>query len=372
MSHSKVIINLIQDLATPHNNVLIEHFIGREDVEIKLWYAQAQEKNRYQWNTDISQQHCPATIYGNGVNFDFLRYCLAHRDERFVIVGWMNSNTRLLHLLFTLLRRPFNHWTDMPSRADNGMPLRKRTLRWLAYRLLRYSRSRVFGVGITTVEFLRALGFPEHRLFSLPIFVSVDEDIMDYQARREEMHRRYMVPRGGFLLSAGSRLIFSKGYDLLIKAIADLPDALRHTIKLVIVGSGEESVSLQGQIKALGLQDTVQIENWLDIADFKALIANSAIFIHPSRFDSYGGTTLGMALGVPVIGSTGAGAAVDRIEHGVNGLLYDATDTKALAGHIAALLEDSDLRQRIGHAGRETALHWHPSRGVEILLQYSI
>lgn len=120
----------------------------------------------------------------------------------------------------------------------------------------------------------------------------------------------------------------------------------------------------------LNLVEQIVMEKWLAIDDFKALIANSDVFIHPARFDSYGGTTLGMALGVPVIGSTGAGAAVDRIEHGVNGFLYEATDTQALARIIRQLLTDPELRRRLGEAGRETALRWHPIRGVDILVQH--
>jgi phosphatidylinositol alpha 1,6-mannosyltransferase len=116
----------------------------------------------------------------------------------------------------------------------------------------------------------------------------------------------------------------------------------------------------------------IKFTGWLDIQEFKEIIANADIFIHPARFDSYGGTTLGMALGVPVIGSMGAGAAVDRIKHGVNGFLYEPTDTKALSIYIARLLQFAELRHRIGEAGRQTAMQWHPSRGVDIITEHSI
>jgi glycosyltransferase involved in cell wall biosynthesis len=372
MATKKIIINLIQDLATPHNNVLIEQFVGRDDVEIKLWYAKPKDVERYQWNLDISQQHIPAKFYGEKLNLSFLRYCLTHKFERFVIVGWMNSNTRLLHLLFFLLRRQFNHWTDLPNPKLDGMQITKKFMRWAVYKLLRYSRCKVFGVGKITLDCFRTWSFPEHMLINLPIFVTLDDNISVYREQRSVLFERYSVPAGGFLLSAGSRLIHEKGYDLLIGSIRELTPELRNNLRLVIVGSGEESAALKSQIYTLGLQDTIRLESWLNINDFKALIANSHIFIHPARFDSFGGTTLGMALGVPVIGTTGAGAAIDRIEHGINGFLYEATDIHSLAGYITRLLTDYDLRQRMGSAGRQTALNWHPSRGVDILLRNSI
>ncbi len=368
----KIIINLIQDLATPHNNVFIEQFLGRADVDLKLWYARAEDFGYYQWKRDISNQHITSTAYGSNLNLSFLRYCMLRKNERFVIVGWMNINTRILHLLFFLFRRTYNHWTDRPNPHQEGMTIKQKALRWASYRLLRFSRCSVFGVGKTTVDCFRNWGFPDRMLTNLPIFVSVDDDISAYRARRVELHTLYDVPSGGGLLVAGSRLIFEKGYDLLIQAIAEFPQDLRRKTKLVIVGSGEESNALKQQIASLNLQDSVCIEDWLDIEAFKALIANSDIFVHPARFDAYGGTILAMALGVAVIGSTGAGAAVDRIIPDVNGLLYEATDIQALACAITQLLDDDELRLRLAAAGRRTALKWHPRRGVDILMEHSI
>lgn len=372
MQIQKTVINLIQDLATPHNNVLIEQFRDRPDVEVKLWYALAQDSKRYQWRTDISDEHFPATIYGSGINGAFLRYCLSHPQEKFVIVGWMNTNTRLLHLLFFLLRRPYNHWTDLPNPKTQGMNLKQKWQRWAAYWLLKYSRCKIFGVGKVTIDCFRDWGFSVQRMVNLPIFVTVEEDFAAYQAQRNDLLARYGVVPGGFLISGGSRLIREKGYDLLIRAVALLPDEIRAVLKVVIVGSGDALADLEQLVVDLNLASCVVLEKWLAIGDFKALIANSDVFSHPARFDSYGGTTLGMALGVPVIGSTGAGAAVDRIEQGVNGFLYEAEDIHALADAVVRLYRDPDLKQRMGRAARETALQWHPKRGVKILLENAI
>jgi len=255
MAIKKITINIIQDLATPHNNVLIEQFVGRNDVEVKLWYLKPRDEGRYQWANDISQQHAPAQFYGESLNIDFLRHCITHKDERFVVAGWMNINTRLLHLLFFLLRRPFNHWTDLPNPKQKTLALKKKFMRWLGYKLLRYSRCKIFAVGKITMDFFHNLGFPEHMLVNLPIFVAVNEDIQAYRGRYAEQLKRYAVPEDGFLLSAGSRLIFEKGYDLLIRSVAELTPALRNKVRLVVVGSGEESAALKREIDELQLQN---------------------------------------------------------------------------------------------------------------------
>ena len=369
---TKLVINLIQDIATPHNNVLIQQFVGRKDVEIKIWYATDEDQKRYQWKENLTHTHLTASVYGRSFNIEFIRYCMAKKEERFIIVGWANANTRLLHIIFFLLRRPFNHWTDLPDPKQKSMSWLQKALRIFAYKLLRHSRCKVFAVGKSSIDCFKRWGFPDHMLENLPIFVSTDDPLEVYRQLRPKFDVQYNVQTNGFLISAGSRLVHDKGYDLLLDAIAIIPKELRLRLKVVIVGNGEEAEKLKRQIDNLNLKDCVLMEPWLDISDFKALIANSDVFVHPARFDSYGGSALGMALGVPVVGSTGAGAAVDRIEHAVNGFLYDVTDTKALAGYITQLLSNPELRRRIGNAGRQTALQWPPSRGVDIVVRHSI
>ena len=108
-------INLVQDIATPHNNVLISSFLGRQDVSLKLWYAEESNFKRYPWSSNITHEYLPASIYGRNLNWRFIVNCLLKKDEVFLIVGWMNINTILLHLIFFVTRRRFNHWTDLPN-----------------------------------------------------------------------------------------------------------------------------------------------------------------------------------------------------------------------------------------------------------------
>ena len=366
------IINIIQDLATPHNNVLIEQLKARKDVQLNLWYVQEMDHSRYQWKNDITHEHVQAQLYGSKFNWRFLAYCLTHPEEIFFIVGWMNINTRILHLVFFLLRRPYNHWTDLPKPKSRKIMVKEQILRWMAYQILRFSRSKIFCVGQVTIDRFRSWGFPESKLVNLPIFVTVDEDIEGHRRRRQEFFSRYGLADNGFLVSSGSRLIYEKGYDLLIQAVSLLPSEIRSDLKVVIVGSGDELANLENSVAKLGLGDCVVFEKWLAIEDFKGLIANSEVFVHPARFDAFGGTIFAMALGVPVIGSSGAAAAVDRIEHGCNGILYDAEDTKALADAISKLYREPDLKRSMAQSARNTAVNWHPRRGAEILVDNAI
>jgi glycosyltransferase involved in cell wall biosynthesis len=366
----KKIINLIQDNSTPHNNVLIAAFNDCHEAQIKLWYAMEMDKGMLQGNTNILHEKFSTEIYGNSLNWRFLKYCFSHPEEKFVIVGWRNINTRLIYVLFFLLRRPFNHWTDLPNPKLRG--IKHKCLRWFAYKLLKYSNSKIFGVGEITLNKFRILGFSAKRLVNLPIFVAVDEDLPAYHAKLSKLREQYAINPQSFLISAGSRLIHEKGYDILIKAIRLLDSSIRQNIKVVIVGRGECLPKLERLVIDLNLSEQIVMEGWLHIDDFKTLIANSDIFIHPSRFDAYGGTILGMALGVAVIGSNSAGAAIDRIDHGRNGFLYDAEDTQSLANFITFLYQNPEFKRRMGVESYKTASQWPPRRGLDIILDNAI
>lgn len=366
-------INLIQDLPTPHNNVLIGAFKkAAAPACLNLWYAREGNTTRYKWTKNLAHEHFEAQIYGDSLNWGFLRYCLSHRAERYVIVGWANANTRLLHLLFFLLRRPYNHWTDLLSVESETPTAFKRFVRWAAYGLLRYSKATILCVGVTTLEYFRKRRFPESRLVNLPIFVECDENLAAFHALGEAVFKTHGISGDEFVITAGSRVVREKGFDLLIKAVSHIDSGIRDKMKLMIVGSGPARPELEAMVAELGLNKITRLIDWLDVNDFKALIANSHVFIHPARADSYGGTALGMALGVPVIGSRGAGAAVDRIVHGENGFLYEPEDTRQLAKLIERLYHRPEERLQMAAAALQTAKSWPPERGVDILMRQTI
>lgn len=107
-----MIVNLIQDVPTPHNNFLIKKLINKK-IRLNLWYA-SNESKLYGWKENLSNEHCKSKIYGNKLNIFFLLQCLFSSNKKFILVGWQNINTKFLHLLFFIFRKKYNHWTDLP------------------------------------------------------------------------------------------------------------------------------------------------------------------------------------------------------------------------------------------------------------------
>jgi glycosyltransferase involved in cell wall biosynthesis len=87
------------------------------------------------------------------------------------------------------------------------------------------------------------------------------------------------------------------------------------------------------------------------------------VVVHASRLPEPFGQVVveGMAAGLPVVAAVPGGPA-EIVDDGVNGLLYPAGDTVALARALRTLADDRDLRGRLGRAARRRAQDFSAAR----------
>lgn len=91
--------------------------------------------------------------------------------------------------------------------------------------------------------------------------------------------------------------------------------------------------------------------------DVEQVYAAADVMVCASDFESYGIANLeAMACAKPVV-STRRGGPSETIVDGETGFLVDAGDAGELATHVIRLLRDSELRQRVGQAGRNHILN---------------
>lgn len=92
-------------------------------------------------------------------------------------------------------------------------------------------------------------------------------------------------------------------------------------------------------------------------SDLVSHFYDSDIFVFPSLFtEGFGLPPVeAMAAGTAVIG-TRSGAIPETVQHGVTGLLVEKNDPVGLADAMLRLLKDSQLREKMGRAGRNRAL----------------
>lgn len=168
------------------------------------------------------------------------------------------------------------------------------------------------------------------------------------------------------LLSVG-RLVQRKGLDVAVRAVADLRN--RHpNIRYLIGGRGPERPHLQHLARDLGVTDIVHFLDRVPATELPDLYRQAHVFVLPLREESLADSIEGFgmvfleaaATAVPsVAGRTGG--AVEAVRDGETGLLIPPANQDALVRAVERLIQDEDLRQRLGRNGRrwvEEEMNW--------------
>jgi glycosyltransferase involved in cell wall biosynthesis len=159
------------------------------------------------------------------------------------------------------------------------------------------------------------------------------------------------VPPGRFAIGAVGRLSAEKGFDVLIRSVAQLLKA-GLDVELLLAGEGEEMPRLRSLIAELGVEGRVRLLGY--VSDTRELYEALDVFALSSYREGLPNVLLeAMALEVPVIATRIAG--VPRlVRDGENGLLVEPGSVSALACALARLRDDTTLRARLGRAACQT------------------
>jgi glycosyltransferase involved in cell wall biosynthesis len=150
-------------------------------------------------------------------------------------------------------------------------------------------------------------------------------------------------------LVAVGRLVHQKGFDLLLRAFAEI--ATEHPEwTLTIWGEGEERGRLEALCAQLALLEQVQLPGLTELPG--QWVEEAEVFVLSSRFESFGNVvTEAMVAGLPVVAFECPWGPGDIIRDGEDGLLVPPEDVGALAAAMRRLIVDPELRRRLGEAG---------------------
>jgi GalNAc-alpha-(1->4)-GalNAc-alpha-(1->3)-diNAcBac-PP-undecaprenol alpha-1,4-N-acetyl-D-galactosaminyltransferase len=169
-------------------------------------------------------------------------------------------------------------------------------------------------------------------------------------------------PPQPFILGAG-RLVHQKGFDILIRAFgAVAPDAPQ--LQLVIAGEGPEAQRLRELAAGLGLGSRVTFLG--NVRNLSALMRHAVAFVLSSRYEGFPNVLLeALACGLPIVATDCPEGPREILAHGQYGLLVPCNDAAALAGAIARLMADAQLRQRLSALGPIATAPYEKCRVVD-------
>ena len=158
-------------------------------------------------------------------------------------------------------------------------------------------------------------------------------------------------PSGGpvRLLFVG-RVVFQKGLDVLLRALAALPAGLAW--ELEIIGDGEQRATLTAEAARLDLAERITFAGWCDRAGIAERYRAADVFVFPSRDEGMPNVVLeAMASGLPIVATAIAGSE-DLVREGENGHLVPPDDAASLTAALARLLADPAGCRALGRASR--------------------
>jgi glycosyltransferase involved in cell wall biosynthesis len=151
-----------------------------------------------------------------------------------------------------------------------------------------------------------------------------------------------------------ARLAVTKGLSYLLEAIAEI-QATSPEVQFRVHGDGELRDELLAQADALGLDGHAIFPGpFVTREDLARIMAGTDIFVLSSILEGQPLALVeAMAYGCPIV-ATEVGGIPELISHGVNGLLCPPGDAGCLARQILALINDPQLRARLGSSARDS------------------
>ena len=168
-----------------------------------------------------------------------------------------------------------------------------------------------------------------------------------------------------YLISVG-RLVKRKGFDFLIKSLAELNNKKVHVL---IIGDGPEKDNLIRLSKKLNIENKVHLLGYQTEEKKFQYLSNSDIYVLSSIHEGFGVVLQeAMQVGLPII-STDEGGQVDLVQEDKNGFLVKYQNTKELKEKINILITDKDKMKSISNNNIKKVSQYKTSKIVKEYLE---
>jgi len=175
---------------------------------------------------------------------------------------------------------------------------------------------------------------------------TADTVMFDHRKRDIGLRRRLGVPDAAVLVLHVGRLAKEKNIEVLAEAWKRARAELGSRVAFLFAGDGPVA-----QRYAREMPWAIQL-GFLDVAALAVLYASADLCVLPSRTETCGLVALeAMASGLPVIAAD-AGGFRENVTSWVNGFLVSPEDARGFASAISQLVQDSELRHRMGAEAR--------------------
>lgn len=204
---------------------------------------------------------------------------------------------------------------------------------------------------MTTQATAAGIGQPEQFITA---YSAIEED--DFlepisQERKEDFRSKYGIPKNAIVLVTIARLFMLKGHKYIIESAKTLSEKFPVALWL-FVGDGNLAVRFKKQVHQLGLAKKIKFTGLLPPSQIPLAIASSDILVHCSLREGLARTLpQAMLCAKPAVSFDIDGAR--EVVNENTGCLVEPENIEQLTRTCAELIQNEELRDRLGKAGRK-------------------
>ena len=215
------------------------------------------------------------------------------------------------------------------SVAQNALRLPDKVLPMLASLFYRLADKIILVSKDTAEHFQKATNLPENKI--KVIYNPVVSRKMIEQSHTPPGHDWFDRPNSTLLLSAG-RLTAQKDFATLLRAFSLVRTSLP-SVKLIILGEGEERSKLEQLSRELKIEKDVQLPGY--VLNPFTYMAHADLFVLSSRWEGFANVLVeAMACGTPVVSTDCPSGPAEILQNGKYGELVPVNNPSALAEAI--------------------------------------
>jgi glycosyltransferase involved in cell wall biosynthesis len=245
-------------------------------------------------------------------------------------------------------------FTDHHSRPAGYLPVRAPLMKRGVARLINGPLSKVVCVSNYGYQCMTSYDLLPLSRFEM-IYNGVDLSRVSNDPQRGiDFRKRYSIPPERAIVAQVSWIIPEKGITDFLET-ARLVIAQNRNVQFVLVGDGAYREQYMKDAVAMGLGDHITWTGTVRDPFGEGVFDAADVVCQFSRWEEVFGWMIAeaMAHGKPVV-ATRVGGIPELITDMVSGYLVDRGDHQGMSERVLKLLDDPELRARMGQAGRET------------------
>jgi len=197
---------------------------------------------------------------------------------------------------------------------------------------------------------------PDKRTY---IYDGIELQNLDLHADGSGFRRQHRIPEDAFVVGLVGLLMPWKGQRLFVDAARRLISHMPEAVFALVGGTPEECTAYEQELRELALHPDLKGRLFFTghVKDMPAAYNGLDVVVSASVSPEPLGTMIieSMAMARPLV-APAHGGALEMVENGATGLLFEPGNAVSLADAILALYRDPNLRSRLGTAARAHAL----------------